>query len=374
MRGQPEKIAEAGKHIAIELTEARLVAMERRLAEGLRRSRMRRKQGLVLLAAATFLFAVLAVFRTLTVPSEGRLPSASATPTNAARDPENPPGLRFDDGSVVTPLGESQVARLSESSDQNRRVRVSSGRAHFEVAKQNSGSFEVLAGHVRIEVIGTAFDVEVHENTVRVSVSHGVVKVHSPAEALLVHEGEAMTFRAPETEARAPLPEPTDPRPVESSTPSTKGSGPEWRHLAKDGDFEKAYNALASQPSAVRDEPGDLLLAADVQRLSGHPRGAVGPLQRVVSKFSADPRAPLAAFTLGRVLLDEVGDPRGAAVAFEAERRLQPGGPLDESSLARAIEAWSRAGESQRARALAEEYFRRYPNGSKSKIVRKYSD
>jgi transmembrane sensor len=374
MSGQPEKIADAGKHIAIELTEARLVAMERRLAEGLRRSRIRRKQGLLILAAATVLFTVLAVSRTLIGPSEDRVRSASTIPPNAAKNPENGPGLRFDDGSLVTPLGESQIARLSEASDQNRRVRVASGRAHFEVAKQNSGTFEVLAGHVRVEVIGTAFDVEVREYVVRVSVSHGVVKVHSPTESVLVHEGESMTFRASEPEVKAPPTESTEPRRVEPPTSSAKASGPEWRHLAKDGDFEKAYNALASQPSAVRDEPGDLLLAADVQRLSGHPRGAVAPLQRVVSKFPADPRAPLAAFTLGRVLLDEVGDPRGAAVAFEAERRLQPGGPLDESSLARAIEAWSRAGESQRARTLAEEYFRRYPNGSKSKIVRKYSD
>jgi len=52
-----------------------------------------------------------------------------------------------------------------------------------------------------------------------------------------------------------------------------------------------------------------------------------------------------AAFTLGRVLLDELGRPSEAVDAFPLAR--SSGGPLAEDALAREVEALSRAGERQ---------------------------
>ena len=134
-----------------------------------------------------------------------------------------------------------------------------------------------------------------------------------------------------------------------------------------------AYEALTRKGTdTVRDGPADLLLASDVARLSGHPAQAVAPLRELVARYSRDPRAPLAAFTLGRVLLDEVGRPREAAEAFRQVRRLDEEGHLAEDALARETEAWSLAGELELARERALEYLQRYPAGVRAQSVRRH--
>jgi transmembrane sensor len=98
----------------------------------------------------------------------------------------------------------------------------------------------------------------------------------------------------------------------------------------------------------------------------------VEPLERAFSLHAADPRAPLAAFTLGRVLLDDLGRPREAADAFARARTVSPSGPMAQDSLAREVEAWSRAGETAIARERAAEYVRLYPDGRRLRSVLRY--
>jgi transmembrane sensor len=120
----------------------------------------------------------------------------------------------------------------------------------------------------------------------------------------------------------------------------------------------------------VRDDTADLLLAADAARLSGHPAEAVPYLERILRGHTRDPRAGLAAFTLGRVLLDELGRPREAIDAFARARSA--GGPLAEDALAREVEAVSRAGDVARCRELALLYHQLYPNGRRAKAVSRF--
>ncbi|EFX60120.1 hypothetical protein DAPPUDRAFT_125457, partial [Daphnia pulex] len=140
------------------------------------------------------------------------------------------------------------------------------------------------------------------------------------------------------------------------SLPSAKS--PSWESLASEGQYEKAYQLaygsavvvgkgghaaepeLLSRPGAT---PGQLLLLADVARLSHHATEAVPPLQKLLLAHASDPRAPLAAFTLGRVLLDELGRPREAAESFQHAQQLDPTGPLAQDALARecaTLENW----------------------------------
>src|SRR5262249_7654927 len=140
-----------------------------------------------------------------------------------------------------------------------------------------------------------------------------------------------------------------------------------WRELARDGDYDRAYRAV----DRVQDRAEDLLVVADVMRLSHHPEEAVAPLRKVIAEHASDPRAPLAAFTLGRVLLDEPARPREAADAFADCQRLAPDGALAEDALAREVEAWSSAGDAVAAKLLAERYVRKYPDGHKLRSVRK---
>jgi transmembrane sensor len=159
-----------------------------------------------------------------------------------------------------------------------------------------------------------------------------------------------------------------------SATTTIAAKTSTWKTLAHDGEFDKAYVALKAEggAAAVHDEAAELLLAADVARLSHHPADAVVHLRKVVSNHAGDPRAPLAAFTLGRVLLEELGQPGQAAEAFAKARALGGAGTLAEDALAREVEAWWRAGATDKAHARAEEYVKLYPQGIRIRSVKKY--
>jgi transmembrane sensor len=171
--------------------------------------------------------------------------------------------------------------------------------------------------------------------------------------------------------------EPSVAGPLFAELPTPVAPTPAWKARASEGDFAAAYR-LAYEPGTgetPRHEalaPGDLLLLADVARLSRHPADAVPPLARLLREHTRDPRAPLAAFTLGRVQLDELGRPREAAESFRRAEDLDPDGPLAQDALAREVEAWSRAGETGRARERASAYVQRYPSGRRLRSVRQY--
>jgi transmembrane sensor len=182
------------------------------------------------------------------------------------------------------------------------------------------------------------------------------------------------------TSAPGPAPEPV--AAVTATPPATLpppvAPTPDWKARASEGDFATAYR-LAYEPTAPGEAPrqeglgpGDLLLLADVARLSRHPAAAVPPLVRLLREHGSDPRAPLAAFTLGRVQLDDLGRPREAAESFRRTQDLDPNGPLAQDALAREVEAWSRAGETGRARERASAYVQRYPSGRRLRSVRQY--
>ncbi len=212
--------------------------------------------------------------------------------------------------------------------------------------------------------------------------SRGRVAVEWPGDDAVLEAGEEGSFPPPEgaiarepeePTAVAELEEPADPAPVrrQAERPSS-ASPPDWRALAERADFHAAFEALAAGAAPEADDPSDLMLAADAARLSGHPTEAVDYLREVTARHRGDRRAPLAAFTVGRLLLGELGRPEQAAAAFAETRALDPGGPLAQDALAREVEAWDRAGEHERARTLAEEYLRAYPDGLHAAGVRRH--
>lgn len=168
---------------------------------------------------------------------------------------------------------------------------------------------------------------------------------------------------------------PLDTRPA--SQPSLpKAAIPVWKELARHGQNAKAYDELGpggvervAQGAAV----DDLLVLADVARLSGHPREAVKPLERVVSEHAADPRASLAAFMLGRVELDSLGAPAAGAAAFERAIILGIPGGLAEDAYSGVVESRAKAGDLSGARAAASEYLARYPRGRRAEEVKRWA-
>jgi transmembrane sensor len=96
---------------------------------------------------------------------------------------------------------------------------------------------------------------------------------------------------------------------------------------------------------------------------------AVAHLRTLIDRFPADPHAQVAAFTIGRLLLESLGQPRQAAASFEHARVLAGRAPVAEDALAREVEAWAAAGERALARRRAELYRQLYPDGSRLPAV-----
>jgi transmembrane sensor len=145
-----------------------------------------------------------------------------------------------------------------------------------------------------------------------------------------------------------------------------------WREHAERGDFKGAFPLLPARDTVAAMNVSELLLAADAARLSGHPDAALPYLRRVVEEHAEDARAPLAAFTLGGVLMHQLGMPREAEAAYARARATSLSGALAQDALARQVEAAHRAGDEALARNLARDYLERYPQGRRVHAVRRF--
>ena len=269
---------------------------------------------------------------------------------------------------------------VRERSESRIIVGLRAGAARFNVRHDPRRLFLVQAAEVEVEDNGTSFAVENKGNVVTVSVTEGSVSVSfppangSPRQKIALRAGERGVYPSHSAKDLAPGSTPAaavetasaSPTPSASNDPAPTPSAPtaDWRALARAGNYPRAYELIA--PSAfreVRDEAGDLLLASDAARLSQHPTQAASLLRQLVSRHPRDPRAPSAAFTLGWVLMNQLGRPRDAALAFAQAESLAPRGNLAEDASARAVEGWYRAGDLTRARAELERYRARYPQG-----------
>jgi transmembrane sensor len=290
----------------------------------------------------------------------------------------------FADGSVAELWGPDAELHV-ELDTANRVVAKLTGGAHFRVVPNPQRAFEVRAGEVHVRVLGTTFSIEqLPSGQTQVLVEQGRVHVAWLGGATLLQNGEGGVFppsgtsnidpqpRAPDKQAALPAMPPPSISSAQKVPVEPPAARRNWRDDALRGDYANAYDELnASGRDGVRDEATDLMLAADVARLSGHPDQAVQPLRSLCDSHATDRRAPVAAFTLGRVLVDDLGRPLEAAAAFQKARLLWPAGPLAEDALAREADAWQRAGRSERARQIGQQYFDRYPQGRHVAALRK---
>ncbi len=380
MNARGTQIADAGRHLQVHWGPEQLMLLESSLvAKVARQARQRRLAQLSTLVVVAVLGASTWLLYRGAAPAASKPNLASAS---GAVAPRNPTAFRLRDGSKLEVSENADWLERTPAADPSPHVdiEVLRGRLRLSVVPHQPGEFRIHVGEVLVEVIGTVLTVERQAHEVSVAVEHGRVRVSRGTEApTFLQAGERRTFvghaarpaLARDLKHVASAPEAASVPPAARPAPTSLRE-PSWQALARDGEYAAAYGKL--HLDSVADVPGDLLLAADVARLSGHPAQAVKPLQRVAREHSADPRAALAAFTLGRVYLEELGNPRDAATAFRLTRSLQPGGPMVESALAREVESLARAGETQKAQALAQEYLSRFPNGSKRKLVQRHAD
>ena len=275
--------------------------------------------------------------------------------------------------------------RMEAVSDDLLELVVASGEAQFEVVPSKRRLFRVRMNDLRVEVLGTSFTVTQDQNRSRIDVHSGRVAVYQGRNR---HElGENMTFtfdgertvveggtRETETEVSRVKRRRRRGARRNKARAGKRRSTRSWKRLAKDGDLHAAYAAMNTpETGPVRDETQELMLAADVARLTGHPREATGYLERVVERHREHPRAVLAAFTLGRILRRELDLPLRAAEAFRTAYSLEPTGSLAEDALAKEIECLVQGGLTKEAQTRAEIYVRRFPEGRKLKTVKRLS-
>jgi transmembrane sensor len=264
-------------------------------------------------------------------------------------------GSLIESGTVI--LAEGSHVAVSDGG----RLRVETLRDDSVVLALDVGSVELDVPHARrtlvvrtprydVVDVGTRFRVVLDtDGAERVEVSEGSVEIRSrvdktPARRLEGGESWSSTPSAP-----VPLVSARS-IPVEPST---------------------APLAEPSLSSAVRDPgvgPKDLLETAERARLAGQPRAAGAALDTLRRRFRSDPRAPLAAFELGRLRLDSLGDARGALEAFDDAIALAPRGPLRQDAEARRVEALS-VELSPLCAAARDAFLERYPASAHAAVV-----
>jgi transmembrane sensor len=322
-------------------------------------------------------------------PSAAAVASGSATP-----EPLSEPGARalasgtepassgealrrivLSDGSQVVLLDPDSRAIVRQDVHARASVELIRGRARFEVVRRPERVFRVHSAGVNVQVLGTVFELERTALQTHVLVTRGRVAVSWNDGRRDLGVSEAGWFPP------APPVSPTAPRAASAgvresaqapsaAAESRKVSG--WRDTAERGEYARAY-ALLQQPGPVPLSVEELLLAADAARLSGHPEAALPYLRRVIDEHAQDSRASLAAFTLGGVLMQQLARPREAEAAYAKARALAVHSSLAQDALARQVEAAQRAGDPTHARALADEYLSRYPDGRRVHAVRRFA-
>jgi predicted anti-sigma-YlaC factor YlaD len=231
-----------------------------------------------------------------------------SAPVASARHVPSPPQLALRTETTVQGSPGARFDRVREGS--TTRVALAEGELDLSVAPLAAGErFLVVTGDAEVEVRGTIFHVEAHEDRLAaVAVSEGKVEVRTAGAHTLVPAGGSWRAPAPVVAPAPPpaLPSAPAPPPVTVATPA-RGPAPRVRSRPV---------AAAPQPEAQRD-PG----AAFSEGVALIGRGDYAAGAEKLAQFSqqspADGRAEDAAF-LAVVALQRAGRPDAAA---EAARR-----------------------------------------------------
>ncbi len=287
---------------------------------------------------------------------------------------------RVDLGDAVIVVGPETAIEIRRDAG-GIQVALERGLVDCEVApRAGRPPFVVEAGEVDITVVGTAFRVERGE-TVRVTVTHGVVRVDAPQGSRAVAAGEA--WAGGESVAMAaPVKLPATPAPAAPAAPDLPASDePQLRERhavappvnqggpARTG-TRTGRRVVKSVPP--REPKVDAPPAARAPRVSLAPildiDGVTEPraLESEYMKIFADSnysRARQALYSLAWVQLFKLRS-RGNAIrsALWFERRF-PSGELTEDVLIIRIIASCDGGPSEECRAAAHTYVRRFPSG-----------
>jgi transmembrane sensor len=327
--------------------------------------------------------------------------------------------LQVSDTSVLS-LRDNAAVTLTMAAADTVVLKMASGTIDFAVSRRPERTFTVQVGEVSVRVVGTEFTVDESPVDTTVSVERGVVEVTFRektdrltagdrwsrlkalrAQADTQDEGEPASVAsestaptqeaantAQEIDARDEKPEPAaHRRPLrprkqqKASEAEQEGSMPVQSPASNETPSQKA-NAISEAPNekekstgapdpvptpakTAKTEPeaAEVFASAMRARSTGKTSEAIVLFSQVAERWPTSAFAPMSAFEWGRLALDEKGDARQAARAFQRTLDLATSPSLIEDALARLVEASARFDTAlcEHSRAV---YLKRFPTGA----------
>jgi transmembrane sensor len=295
------------------------------------------------------------------------LAGGSALPTAWTADSPAPLVVPLDDGSRLELAPQAHV-KTGKGAPDRVELALESGRATFDVKPNGPRAWVIDVGPVVVKVLGTRFTVARSGNVVEVTVERGKVQVTGEGLTRVLGAGEGFTSGMKDANANANV----DPK---ADAEATANADADARVKADEKAKTVAatpVRARALAPASASALASDPMTRADTLRRSGKSSDAVAVLREVVDA-ARDGRAPLAAFTIGKIHAEDLRDPAGAAPWFERAITLGLPSGLDEEAQARAVECFARAGSRADTARAAKRYEARFPEGRHLARVKEWS-
>ncbi|MCA9575045.1 MAG: FecR domain-containing protein [Polyangiales bacterium] len=384
-------------HVEPELSEARVERMWHAISaqldasgqgsarghEPATRRRLRPSLTLALGLAGTCVAACAVWWSRATPTSPGPAPALVATTAQGewVATAEEGRVLHFDDGSTLTLGPRTQLRTLAVSRDALR-VRLERGGVSCATGGRSQVVVEVASAEVASAAMGAepspgatrfhvGLDIPGREGpTLTVGVTRGRVEVR--------HDGANATLGAGETWTRthrAASSEPVMEEGQSADSPTEHASREATsRTFRARADIERGEGPRPGRPtreparprnateegSAESDGATQLFEEALRERLAHRPAEAARAYAAFGREHPTDPRAPLAAFELGRLRLYQLGDAQGALQALDQALGGGGGGFFAEDAAAARVEALSQLGDAARCRAARTRFLATY--------------
>jgi FecR-like protein len=297
--------------------------------------------------------------------------------------------LAFSDGTEVT-LEARSVARVVEVTSDGARLLLEDGRARLSVTPRSGARWSVSAGPFEVLVTGTRFDLEWShsEQRLRLDLVEGTVHVRGPlldggialaagqrlvADHAGVHIGllsDPIAALDIPSAAASDTPGAVPEAPVEApSTAAPVAPAKSWSKRIAEGDIDgvlaeaEARGLEAVIAGGTLDE---LVALADAARYRGRASLARRALEAVRERHPTSGAAHTAAFLLGRLA---EGGGGGALRWYDQYLAESPNGTFAAEAFGRKL-VILRGSDPARARTLAAEYLKRWPNGAHAALAR----
>jgi transmembrane sensor len=308
--------------------------------------------------------------------------------------------IQFEDGTRVTVAAGARV-RIARADTDGVNIMVERGRLGFNVVHHDGTRWSIASGPFDVTVTGTEFDLkwQPEGESLEVAVQRGTVVVSGcqfvhgrdvrTNEVLRARCGDTISVTTTErADVSEPMAPPVTPNPVTGDETTQSNSdpvvheavpevlspaGPRWQTLAQKGQYRAAYDVvdrLGFDSVSARASATDLSLLMDVARYAGQSARAESAARLLRNKYSGQPQAAIAAFTMGRLAFDQAQDYGKAGKWFRTYLKEQPGGALAREAEGRLMECLSRTGQTSESKQVAQQYLSRFPDGPHARLAR----